>query len=78
MDGPSGKKTQNSNQKNMSGLVLKDLAILKMFLEKGLRANIFLSTEKKSVTIIHTKLSNIINTVIDKIQSDQIKSQVEI
>lgn len=75
MDGPSQHKTQA--QENMAALTLKDLMIMKMFLEKALRADIFLSSEKPSVTILHTKLTNLINNVATLHKEQLAKQQTQ-
>jgi hypothetical protein len=69
MDGPSSQK--QTIQENMTALSLKDLLILKLFIEKGRRAKLFLATEELSVTVVHTKLTNLINNVIKMQQAKQ-------
>ena len=69
MDGPTEKTPQI--EENMSALSLKDILILKMFLEKASRAGIFLETEKQSVAIVHQKLSNLIQDVSKRQQAQQ-------
>ena len=69
MDGPAEKQPQF--EENMNALSLKDIVILKMFLEKGNRAGIFLETEKQSVAIVHAKLTNLIADVSKRQQELQ-------
>jgi hypothetical protein len=64
MDGPTQQRPVI--EENMRALSLKDIVILKMFLEKANRAGIFLETEKQSVAIVHTKLTNLIQDVAKK------------
>ena len=67
MSGPV--KNINLQNENMTGLSLKDLVILKMFLEKGKREDLFLETEIVSVDILHAKLTNLINTLSNNIRN---------
>lgn len=67
MSGP-GEKIE---EENMSSLNIKDIVLLKMFLEKGTRENLFLETEKLSVTIVHTKLTNLVNEVAKKQEEER-------
>jgi len=69
MDGPSEKQPQF--EENMNALSLQDIIILKMFLEKGNRAGIFLETEKQSAAIVRTKLANLIADVSKRQQELQ-------
>lgn len=62
----SGPTEKTTNGENMNALTIKDIVLLKMFLEKGTRENIFLETEKPSVTMVHTKLTNLVNEVMEK------------
>lgn len=66
MDGPQEKKV--NQEENMEALSIRDLLILKNFLEKARRLNMFIETEKHSVDIIHTKLSNLIRKVNEKME----------
>lgn len=61
MNGPISKP-------NMSSLFFKDIVILKQFLEKGRRNNLFIEEEMKDINIIHVKLSNILKEIIEKKQ----------
>lgn len=67
MSGP-GEKVQ---EENMSSLNIKDIVLLKMFLEKATRENLFLETEKFSVNIVHTKLTNLVNEVAKKQEEEK-------
>ena len=67
MSGPCEKV----QEENMSSLNIKDIVLLKMFLEKGTRENLFLETEKFSVSIIHTKLTNLVNEVAKKQEEEK-------
>jgi len=49
---------------DMNNLNIKDLMILKMFLEKATRSQLFLPTEEHTVAIVRTKLDNIIQTAM--------------
>ena len=69
MDGPT---QQTGGTENMSALSLKDLMIMKMFIEKANRSDLFLETEKPSVTIVYTKLSNLIKAV-EKLQKQKLE-----
>jgi hypothetical protein len=75
MDGPSGNKT--TINEDMRSLSLKDLMIVKMFLEKGTRENLFLETEKMSVKIVHTKINNLINDVYKRQQELVAKAETK-
>jgi len=55
-----------STQNDMESLNFQDLVILKQFIEKGFRENLFNNHEKEGTLIVHKKLSNIINQVITK------------
>lgn len=66
MDGPQVK--QQYTDANMNELSVKDLLILKMFLEKGTREKLFLASEEFSVNIIRLKLKNLIHAVMEKQQ----------
>ena len=54
----------NIIQSDMKNLYIKDLIILKQFLEKALRDKFLLACEEKSAHELHTKLKNIIDEVI--------------
>ena len=57
----------NDGISNMNVLVFKDLIIIKRFIEKGLQQKLlFDDDEKYTVEIIHKKLYNIINEVLEK------------
>jgi len=62
-----------STETDMDALNFQDLVILKQFIEKGFRENLFNNHEKEGSLIIHKKLSNIINQVI--IKADESKSK---
>lgn len=64
MDGPQSKKVEL--EENMNALSLRDLLILKNFMEKGNRSGLFLYTEQRSADIILVKLTNIIEEVRKK------------
>lgn len=55
-----------STENDMSSLNFQDLVILKQFIEKGFRENMFNNHEKKGVSIILEKLGNTINHIITK------------
>jgi len=56
----------NGPPSDMTGLTLQDIMILKMFLEKANRENLFLETEKPAVYVIHKKMTNLIEAVLEK------------
>lgn len=51
---------------DMNSLSFQDLVILKQFLEKGFRENLFTKQEIPGMTLQMTKLTNIIQGVLDK------------
>jgi len=65
MDGPTTQKNIEAPG-NANTLSIRDLLILKNFLEKGTRENLFLEAEKYSVMVLRTKIINIINEVYEK------------
>jgi len=65
MDGPKGINS-NSIDPRMRTLYFQDLVILKQYIEKGFRHNIFIGDEDSSAKMIKTKLSNIISDIMDK------------
>ena len=73
MEGPATFKTPTLQElnphTNMRSLTPKDVVILKNFIEKGRREGVFSLQEFPSVEIIHTKLSNILEDVAKKEES---------
>ena len=59
MDGP-----QSSDQ-NLT-INVKELVIIKRFLEKGLRSNIFTDREKITINDLQVKFNNILEAVVKK------------
>lgn len=72
MNGPQYKIIPSEK---MDKLSLSDLMILKSFLEKAIRNNLFLSSEKQSAILVHTKLRNLINKIYKKQQLTNQTSQ---
>ena len=62
-----------STENDMSSLNFQDLVILKQFIEKGFRENMFNNHEKKGVSILHEKLGNTINHIITKANESNAK-----
>lgn len=51
---------------DMNSLSFQDIVILKQFIEKGFRENFFTKQEIPGMTIQLTKLTNIIQSVLNK------------
>lgn len=54
---------------DLHSLTFKDMVILKRFIEKGFRANLFVDNETSTAKILLTKLDNIIKEVIERDKS---------
>jgi uncharacterized protein (UPF0305 family) len=69
---------QNNNDSDMHTINLRDVLVIKMFLEKAMRTDKFiLPVERDSIIHLHTKLTNIINDIdIMKKQKDDQKQQL--
>jgi len=67
-EGPSN-KLENTNK--VTSISLQDLVIIKRFLEKGVRCELFLQEELNTVNVIHKKLDTIINELIKKGQQNK-------
>lgn len=61
---------------NEDTLNFHDLVILKQFIEKGFRENLFNSREMPGAKLEHTKLSNIILQVTEKSTADTVTQEV--
>lgn len=56
----------NTPQTEQSSLTLTDIVVLRQFIEKGFRENLFLLQEQEAVNIIRIKLNNIIQDVLNR------------
>lgn len=51
---------------SLNSLNFQDLCILRRFIEKAQRESLFTTEEQPTANILHTKLCNIINEVIER------------
>ena len=63
MDGP--KDNPEFSEENMNALTFKDLLVLKQFIQKGIRENLFLQNELMAIKILLVKLDNICKIVVE-------------
>lgn len=56
----------NTPQTEQSSLTLTDIVVLRQFIEKGFRENLFLLQEQEAVNRIRIKLNNIIQDVLNR------------
>jgi len=57
-------------------LNMKDIIMLKMFIERGNRSNLFLPTERQDVDFLHIKLEKILESSFEKIKHLQNKENL--
>ena len=61
----------------MSTINIKDLIVIKRFMEKGFRENLYVDTELDTVRVVYVKLTNLIDEFLSKQPSNEIENKTE-
>ncbi len=76
MDGPSSAvRAVSTPETDMNNLTIRDIYIIKQFLEKGTRNKLFSEQEQFTVNVIHTKVENIIQEALNEKEKKEEKEE---